>query len=623
MSPLQVLLFLLQILLPLPDATILEDTEIFTLTSPSTGDLKVSKTIEVRNDDGLDAASFYLQGDAFSFLQSFSGTVAIGDSKPVRIKKEDLQVDKDTFSGLVSDDVVYSFTPSGHYPMTVHYEYKVHFQKGFASFPSFVPCDSWNIDVKSASYILNVPKDYPVKYESSRMEYSFSAQKDRDMHCWKVGAFPPVIHERKMPPLLSLVPYVFCSPQAINYGGYSGRQSTWQEVGGWLYQLQDGLDVLSEEEAAQVRVMVAGKESAVEKLQVLYAYFRERTRYVSIQLGIGGLRPMAAKEVSRMGFGDCKGLSIYLKALLAAAGVESYYYVLNTNRAHLFAGYPSPGQMNHAMLAVPLPELCDTAWVECTNPAYPLGYRHSDAAGHNILMVKPEGAFLRIPAYPDSLSVLRHFVDVNLSTDGSASVSVREEAALDFCESFISFDKLPPQKQAKRLAGSLKVQPNNMNVVSISDNFRDYPSLGRKYVPEVDLAYRFDANAYSTVSGTRLFVPVNPFSGSVSIQKSARINPLYQDSAGSMEFLIRIAIPEGYTLETVPAAVSVDSEWGSVTSSFLLSPDRRQISVSQAVRTKSFSEPASKYPSYRDYVREVNKLFSSSLVLVKDQASSR
>ena len=63
---------------------------------------------------------------------------------------------------------------------------------------------------------------------------------------------------------------------------------------------------------------------------------QSRTRYASIQLGIGGYKPAPAMEVSEKGYGDCKGLTNYMSALLKEAGITSYYTWVKSgaNRIH-------------------------------------------------------------------------------------------------------------------------------------------------------------------------------------------------------------------------------------------------------------------------------------------------
>ena len=340
---------------------------------------------------------------------------------------------------------------------------------------------------------------------------------------------------------------------------------------------------------------------------------------MSIQLGIGGLKPIPAKEVSRVGYGDCKGLSNYLRALLAAVDVPSDYFIISTSQADLRDEYASVGQMNHAMLAVPVPELSDTVWVECTNPVVPLGYRHEDAAGHQVVLVKESGGeLLRIPSYPDSLSLVRQVFEVNLFSSGSAEISARRELFLDYVEGYLTFRDQRPQRQISRLTQNLKIQAEDVQVGAIQDNFADYATLGKAFVPEMQIPYSFRTGSYASVSGDRLFVPVNPYAQAISIQKSARVNDLYQRGVSRWEECVKVQIPMGYRAESIPAPVVLDTEWGSMESQVTLSPGGTEMEVRQTFTIKAFRAPASSYASFRDFARAVNRAYSATAVFVKE-----
>jgi hypothetical protein len=71
--------------------------------------------------------------------------------------------------------------------------------------------------------------------------------------------------------------------------------------------------------------LVKGFDDPVEKVRTLYNYMQQRTRYVSIQVGIGGWQPFLASVVDEKGYGDCKALAHYMKSILDAVGIRSVY----------------------------------------------------------------------------------------------------------------------------------------------------------------------------------------------------------------------------------------------------------------------------------------------------------
>lgn len=601
---------------PVAEVTITENKEVFTLTSPKSGELTVSRTVVVNSKDGISEAALELYCDSFRSLQSFSGFIMSAGSKPEKLKKKDL-TSVALSEGLDDDDLTYYYTPSGQYPMTVHYEYKMLYHGGLAQFPTFFPVESEKAALEKASYEVNVPAGYGIKYYGSQnLEFNKLTENGRDRYCWTVTDFEPIVAEDLMPSVLERLPYLYASPEIINLGGYEGSQKTWRDLGLWLFNLQDGCQNLSEEEKARVRDMTADCATNLEKLQVLYKYLRDRTRYVSIQLGIGGLRPFPAAEVSKMGFGDCKGLSNYMKALLAAAGIESDYYIISTRRANLFEDYVSPGQMDHVMLAVPMPEIRDTVWVECTNPALPLGYRHVHAAGHEVVLVKQDGGErVRIPAYPDSLSRRINSLDVTILPTGFAKVSAHRTLTMAYAESTIGFTELIPTRQVQRISAGFKILTEDVAIDAVTDNFGDFIKDGKDYVPRMDFDYHFVTASYGNVSGNRLFIPVNPWSRLLPVQKSKRVNELYLRGTDRLEDVIVLHLPYGYTLEGVPEDVSIDSDFGALTSTIKVSEDGRTIEIHQSMKMKPFRKPAEEYGAYRDFARAVGKAYSANIVL--------
>ncbi|WP_296108935.1 transglutaminase family protein [uncultured Alistipes sp.] len=130
---------------------------------------------------------------------------------------------------------------------------------------------------------------------------------------------PAVCSETSSSPLIDLVPVVYAVPHRFEYEKTQGSMENWESYGRWQCSLLEGRDLLPEELRAEVHRRTDALGTPREKVRALYDYLGETTRYISIQLGIGGLQPMPAEEVFRTKFGDCKALSNYLKACLRSA----------------------------------------------------------------------------------------------------------------------------------------------------------------------------------------------------------------------------------------------------------------------------------------------------------------
>ena len=601
------------------NAIVQEDIEKFTMTSSTSGNLEVRRSVLVLNDSGLEEDVFKEYTDQFRTLASFKGTLEKEGGKPLKLKKDDL-VKVSIASGLAEDGFVNAYQPSSTYPFTITYEYSLSYRKGFASFPSFFPVSCEKVKVEKASYTITVPSGTNINVIAAKTDGKVTKEGKTDTYRWDVPVFEGFVIENLMPSWREIVPFVMACPVDFTYAGVPGSQGSWKDVGAWCNGLKEGTQDLPEEFVSRIREMTSKAGSDLEKIRILYDYLREQTRYVSIQLGIGGYKPYPASQVQKSGFGDCKGLSNYMQAMLDAVGVPSFYALVNTERKRFLPDYAGIGQMNHVMLCVPLPEKQDTLWLECTNPSVPLGYRHEDVAGHDVILVSEEGGIpIRVLAYADSLSRDYRDIDIDLSGDGSATASVRRNLYLDETEKWTNIREWKPETQRSRLTSGLTVQPQSFTINGIRDNFRDYD--GPDYCPWMQIDFTIDIRKYATGNKERLFIPAHPYPMSASLQRGKRQNDLVCKRGGVSRDRIRIRIPEGYRIESLPNPISLNTEWGDFTAS--AKEEEGVVTVLFEFNAKPFRESLDKYDGFRSFIRSVNKAYTANVVLINTTPATK
>lgn len=595
-----------------PVAEVLEKEAKFTLISPSEARYEVHQRVRVNKQGGAEAGTFLVYTDEFRSLSSFSGRISSGGKVIRKLKKDDLYVSLES-DALVDKSYVNTYEPVAPYPFEVEYNYTVTYRKAIASFPSFTPMVDYDVPVRHASYTVSVPLSTEIRFKASA-EPAVSQEDDRKVFRWEFAELPAVTHENYMPSLLELTPYVHACPVEFRFAGTSGTQNDWTEVGRWLYSLRPANPEVPAGVRQEIADLTKDCSSDLEKIRAVYDFLRQHTRYISIQLGIGGFAPTAPERVAASGFGDCKALSFYMQQLLALLDIRSEYVIVNTKRAKLYDGYASVGQMNHAILCVPMQR--DTLWVECTNPSVPLGYRHEDIAGHEAVLIRYDGGKLtRIPAYPDSLSVEADRTEVRLSADGSARVSVERMARLDCAERFFDFAELKAEDARKFLLSGVQGHPENFRVESFSENFRDYDGTPG-YCPEARVRFSFGLDGIGRVDGDRMFVRAFPFRVSMNAQKTTRKYDMVVNRAATARDSVLVVVPEGYAVEHLPEGRTLSCSVADFRQEFRLVEEG--VLVVNEIKMKPGRMPASGYPEYRELVKSVNKAYESALVLKKN-----
>ena len=204
-------------------------------------------------------------------------------------------------------------------------------------------------------------------------------------------------------------------------------------------------------------------------------------------------------------------------------------------------------------------------------------------------------------------------MDVELAADGSAKASVKRLLYLDETESWTNIRDWKPDTRRSHLTGGLSVQPQDVTLVGVRDNFKDYDGPG--FCPWMQVDYTFDTRQYANTGKDRLFVPVNPHPKGATLSRGKRQNDLVCGRGGIVRDCIRIHLPEGYALENTPAPVSLDTEWGTFTSTCDVEGDT--VRIVQELATKRFREQADRFEDFRNFIRTVNKAYQANLVLVK------
>src|SRR5690606_9631979 len=243
-----------------------------------------------------------------------------------------------------------------------------------------------------------------------------------------VSNIPALKYEEYAPSITKFTPYVKFALSKFHLEGVNGNASSWAELGNWINRdLLAKTDELPESTKQTVRDLVKDVTDPIEKSRIIDQYVQNKTRYVSIQLGIGGWKPMLAKDVDRLGYGDCKALTNYTKALLESIDVTSYYTVIYSNhdKQSMTEDFFSM-QGNHIILA--LPDGDNMNWLECTSQITPFNFLGDSTDDRLALVIKPEGGeLLRTHIYdtPKNIQFSKAEYTINESGKLIANIDIK------------------------------------------------------------------------------------------------------------------------------------------------------------------------------------------------------
>lgn len=561
----------------------------------------------IQNEHGASQALFLWSCSKNDKLTGFKGQVVDAAGRVIRKIKESNLSRTEYSPYLAIDDykVYFDYTPPS-YPVTVTYEWTVESRDNLIEFPSFCPQTDYDISVKKATYCLKAPKSMRVRYAIQNIDaqvHVADVENDKQTFTLQVENLPALKQEAYSRPMHERLPLAWFAPTDFVYYGTKGSLDCWADYGKWEYGLIQGRDQLTEAERQELHQLTDGLKTDREKVEAIYHRLEKNTRYVAVLLGIGGQQPAPASHVSKSGFGDCKGLSNYMRAMLNEVGIVSHYTTISTTNRRLLSRFASVGQMNHVILQVPLQS--DTLWLECTNPQLPMGYVHARIAGHDAIEINEHGGRLvHLPAYADSSNVMHNTISIQLSDQGAADVKFEQQTTNSQYESTIPLLKMAEKDRQSALFQMVHVPQAEVRQLELTE-------AGASIRLEADIK----SQRYATQTGQRLMVPVCPIHRGYAVPNSntERQEDIYLNMGYMDVDDITIHVPDGYEVEAKPKDMHVESVFG--TFSFTLREESQNVHVSIRLLMKSGTFPKALFPELASFIRTISASYNQKVVL--------
>lgn len=581
--------------------------------SPENVLLNVKKAITVFNENGEDEARLVLNYDKNTAIKTIKGEVYNAVGKPIsKFTQNDFSdvSAADGFSLFIDSRVKHYLPNLNQYPYTIVYNYEIRNKQNLI-IPRWIPKPGDDISVEKSSYtfICKPTDEVRIKTVNYAMEPEVSTDEKQKKMVWKTSNILAVKSEPFSPNPKTYRTSIQIAPKQFTYYNHKGSYQNWEELGKWVYDdLIKQRNTLPPATITMVKDLVNDEKTDKEKARKIYQYLQDKTRYISVQIGIGGLQPIAASEVDRLGYGDCKALVNYMQSMLKAVDIESYYCVVEagSEKISLDPQFADMAQGNHIILCLPLKS--DTTWLECTNQQIPFGFLGDFTDDRLVFACTPEGGkLLRTPKLSAQNNLQIRKVNLSLNDDGTAlgnMQTVFSGSQYDNHESNIE-KSITEQQKALKIWYNLDYI-DFKNITYLKDKTDN---------PKITEDVKVNIRQYAPVENNKMYLQLNAFNISRNIPEiKVRKLPVYINRGYTDEDTITYSIPENVlTASILPMNKSLESDFGSYESKVTV--EGRKIIYHRKIKINDGTYPAEKYSSFAKFMTDVNTADNLKLIL--------
>ncbi|QHS54675.1 DUF3857 and transglutaminase domain-containing protein [Mucilaginibacter sp. 14171R-50] len=583
-----------------------------TVDGPDDISVKEHSIVTVLNEKGNDEAEAVLEySKKYNSIGSFEMRVYNAGGDLVKKYHKSDMYDRSAVSGsIVTDERLMMISHNiATYPSTIEIISETKYR-------SSMNIESWYIQsaeqsVQDAYCHIAIKTGSGFRYLNRNIRVKPQATTDNktDSYLWHVSNLKAIKLEEGARSW-RVLPRIYFAANQFEFYGLDGNFSSWDSFGKWILGLNADVCTLSTQRAEEIRTMTAGIKTDKEKVKFLYEYMQQSMRYVSISLGIGGMKPFAADFVDKQKYGDCKALSNYMYALLKAVGIPSNYAIINSgaNAEPAEPGF-ARNSFDHVILCVPLKG--DTTWLECTSSTQACGKLGPFTENRRALLITETGG--KLVNTPKSIAAdnqLNSEVQIVLNADGGAKARVKISSTGEYRDDYLGIATLKADDQKEYLIRMLNIKQPTV--------FEYKPLTDKDGVKEVALDIEYDKFCDVKAGNKQFYRPraIDIWGNTLPVAEN-RKSDYYFNQPMLKNCTTIITLPESFEVEALPANQSLKFTYGSFDVNYVYDTTKNQvISTSKFVLTNHVI-PAAKYTEMQQYMDNIAKAQNKKLVIRK------
>ena len=458
--------------------------------------------------------------------------------------------------------------------------------------------------VRNAEYVLLSPKSRKIHFDTNLgqlLTHEAKETQDTRIDRFTANELKPIHPEPHMPSFGELSGFIHLS-----------TFDNWDSLASWYWGfIKDQFD--ADEETRRLAVKIAGSaKTEAEKVQAVYDWVVQNTRYVALEFGVYGYKPHRAVQTITRGWGDCKDKATAIIVLLKNLGIEAHFVAVRTQmRGDLNSSVASLAPFDHAIAYVP-----SLNW-------YLDGT--AEGSGSHELPVMDQGTLalriwngraklVRIPFGELAADQVRRDINVQLEPDGAAALEVHalvkgnvapewrhryeaeatrsERLVADLGREFPGFSVLPGTSSVSALGLDDIERDVSVDVKGRAPNFgrRERDLLSVAVTPEIRL--------------TPTYASLSERSHDVRILST----PDRQDT-----FVVKL--PSGYRVIGTPENTTLTSKFGSCTVRTETGDGKVSVQTNISLSVKRINPQ--EYAAFRKFCADVDRALEPRLQIGK------
>lgn len=449
---------------------------------------------------------------------------------------------------------------------------------------------------------------------TNKITFSETTENGKKVLQWKATQIPYFEEESTMHNPIYYIPHVIFYVKTYQK---EGQPVTYLNTPKELYEWYASIvkDANKKEQTqlkATVAELIKTTKTEEEKAQVIFNWVQKNVHYVAFEYGMGGFIPRDAVDVFEKKYGDCKDMANLINEMLKEAKLNSSLTWIGTRmKPYSYYDLPTPLVDNHMIASVEINK--KRYFLDATDKFCPFTFPTSMIQGKEALIGKNQTEFTieKVQVVPSENNKkqfkIAYSVD-NTTLNGTAAVSVSGLSKSYLANTISAY----PNKEEEIVKSLFTNTNERINLEINSKNLANYESN--------PAAFQFKFTVENGVKKSADKLLLKPFlvfpykEGTVDLEHRKYGMELEQLTHYEIEYTV--TIPEKHKIDFLPANAVFSNEVGFIEMKYAIKDN--QISIIQKAGTKILDIPLNKLPLWNEFVKNCNKMYNQSIVLINE-----
>lgn len=595
------------------ESVVRKKTEVFTVNSVDNINVASVYAVTIFSKKGEDHIKLGMGYDPGKKINKLYAVVYDKYGKEVKKIKQSKFEDFSSAEGYttlaVDDRYKYYNYQNSNYPYTI--EFVTEYTTTYSSFLNgFYFQSNYNQSVEQSEFIFLNPTNIPLHKKTYNFQkHKINVLEDSNKRQHYIAHKIPAVKKEIYAPNRKAFPHILVALEKFNLYELQGEVENWEQMGMWQYEnLLKDRGMLPQETLDEISTLTSAAQSNLEKAKIIYNYVQNKTRYVSIQLGVGGWKPILASEVDKLGYGDCKALTNYTKSLLDSQNIPAYYTIVYAgNEIRDYNEDLVSMQGNHVILNLPQDDQNDI-WLECTSQSNPFGYISGFTDNRKVLVITPEGGKIKkTKKYSAEENIIETNVIVTVNGNNSVKGNFNRQSsgsAYGWKSGVVNTSDKPEyyQKNFSHL--------NNMSIYN--PVFQD-----DKEIIKLTESFDFKISSYGSKAGKKTIIEPILFDKSTYKKLAAnRTQPIVVSRGYTCKDTYLINLEDSLTIYAVPENEQITSKFGSYSLTFEQISDQK-IKILRNLKINDGTYASSEVDAYNEFFKSIGNLNKTKIISTK------